>query len=105
MCILSLPVQLLKPESKLGNISPKCTVFHHFFLTPPDNLLAYCLSLSSTAPLGVWGLHDFTRNLKLETKMSNVQHQETIKEILKVASETLNKRSLLLTRLKLATSG
>lgn len=59
MCILSLPAQLLKPESSLENISPNCTVFPHFFLTPPDNLLAYCLSLLSLAPVG-GGLDDIT---------------------------------------------
>lgn len=77
MCILSFPVQLLKPESRLENISPNCTVFHYFFLTPPDNLLAYCLSLFSTAPLGVWGLNDITQAFIIRNKNASFQIYNT----------------------------
>lgn len=81
MCILSFPVQLLKPESRLENISPNCTVFHHFFLTPPDNLLAYCLSLFSIAPLGVWGLNDITQAFIIRNKNASFQIYSTRRQL------------------------
>lgn len=73
MCILSLPMQLLKPQSRLKNISPNYTVFHHFFLTPWDSLLAYRLPLFSIAPLGVWELNDITHEYIIRNKYASFQ--------------------------------
>lgn len=81
MCILSFPVQLLKPESRLENISPNCTVFHHFFLTPPDNLLAYCLSLFSIGPLGVWGPNDITQAFIIRNQNASFQIHSTRRQL------------------------
>lgn len=81
ICILSFPLQLLKPESRLENLSPNCTVFHHFFLTPPDNLLAYCLSVFSTAPLGVWGPNDITQALIIRKKNVSFQIYSTRRQL------------------------
>lgn len=81
ICILSFPLQLLKPESRLENLSPNCTVFHRFFLTPPDNLLAYCLSVFSTAPLGVWGPNDITQALIIRKKNVSFQIYSTRRQL------------------------
>lgn len=100
MCILSPPAQLLKPESSLENISPNCTVFHPFFLTPPDNLLAYCLSLLSIAPVGVWGLSDITQEFIIRNKNASFQIYNTRRQLerfLEVVGETPNvKRAFLI---------
>lgn len=97
MCILSPPAQLLKPESGLENISPNCTVFHPFFLTPPDNLLAYCLSLLSIAPVGVGGLSDITQEFIIRNKNASFQIYNTRRQLerfLEVVGETPNVKGL-----------
>lgn len=97
MCILSLPVQLLKPESSLENISPNCTVLHRFFLTPPDNLFAYCLFLFGVAPVGVWGLNDFTQEFIIRNENASFQIYNTGRpweRFFSVAGEIPNVRGL-----------